>query len=177
MKKQSTFKMKGFSGFGTEESPVKKTIKYGEKSYTKKDPKKSYMGDKSRSKFKLYDAARDHDRFGHIAGYDKQTQYSKKDIKRSKRASRVGEAATMGSTAMAMAGMADIAGVTVGAPALIPAALTATGAVIGEGTRRMRKGETRAKDRPASKFSGGKTWSQAKKEGKNKFKLKSGKNK
>ena len=56
MKKESAFKMKGFGGFGTEESPAKKTIKYGEKSYTKKDPEKSYMGDKSRSEFGLYKA-------------------------------------------------------------------------------------------------------------------------
>mgnify|MGYP001158209378 CR=1 FL=1 len=173
MKKQSTFKMKGFSGFGDEESPVKQTIKYGEKSYTKKDPKKSYMGDKSRSRFKLYDAARYKDKFGHIYGFNHENKYSKTDFKRSERASKYGEAGIIGSTAMGLAGP----GYGLGAIAALPAGLTATGAVIGEGTRRMRKGETRAKDRPASKFSGGKTWSQAKKEGKNKFKLKSGKNK
>ena len=35
MKKQSTFKMKGFSGFGTEESPAK--LIYGKKTTTKND--------------------------------------------------------------------------------------------------------------------------------------------
>ena len=163
MKKESAFKMKGFSGFGN--SPTKK-IKYGEKSYTTKDPKKSYMGDKSRSEFKLYDAARYKDDMGHALGFNDSKKYSKTDFKRSERASKYGEAGTMGSLAIGIAGAG-----TVGSASLIPAAITATGAVVGEGTRRMRKGETRAKDRPASKFSGGKTWSQAKKEGKKKGKI------
>ena len=151
MKKESAFKMKGFSGFGTEGSPAKKTIKYGEKSYTKKDPEKSYMGDKSRSEFGLYKAgmgAKWHE-YGFPGAKYSETY-----------------------TAGGLAGTAGL-GITSGAAAgALGAGLTGTGIVIGEGTRRMRKGETRAKDRPASKFSGGKTWSQAKKEGKNKFKLK-----
>jgi len=166
MKKESAFKMKGFSGFGIEESPAKKTIKYGEKSYTKKDPEKSYMGDKSRSEFKLYDAARYKDDMGHALGFNDPKKYSKTDFKRSERASKYGEAGTMGSLAIGIAGAG-----TMGSVAALPAGITATGAVLGEGTRRMRKGETRAKDRPASKFSGGKTWSQAKKEGKKKGKI------
>jgi|TARA_R100000084_G_C4555942_1_gene102275 hypothetical protein len=168
MKKQSTFKMKGFSGFGTEESPVKKTIKYGKKSYTKKDPKKSYMGDKSRSKFGLYDAGMKAKWYEY--GYP-GAKYSEKDTKAASRAELYTTAGLGGTMGLAL---------TQGGGALagsLGAGLTGTGIVIGEGTRRMRKGLTRAKDRPASKFSGGKTWSQAKKEGKNKFKLKSGKNK
>ena len=166
MKKQSTFKMKGFGGFGTEESPVKKTIKYGEKSYTKKDPKKSYMGDKSRSNFGLYDAGMKAKwyEYGHPGA-----KYSEKDVKKASNA----ELYTTAGLASTMGGLAT-SGAVGGA---LGAGVTGTGIVIGEGTRRMRKGQTRAKDRPASTFSGGKTWSQAKKEGKNKFKLKSGKNK
>jgi len=163
MKKQSAFKMKGFSGFKNE-SPVKQTIKYGEKSYTKKDPKKSYMGDKSRSNFGLYDAGMKAK--WHEYGFP-GAKYSKKDVEAAGNAEIMTTGGLAGTMGLALTG----GGGTLGA------GLTGAGIVLGEGTRRMRKGQTRAKDRPASKFSGGKTWSQAKQEGKNKFKLKSGKNK
>jgi len=166
MKKESAFKMKGFGGFGTEGSPAKKTIKYGEKSYTKKDPEKSYMGDKSRSEFGLYKAGMGAKWYEY--GFP-GAKYSEKDTKAASNA----EINTTGGVAGTL-GLGLTSGAAAGA---VGAGLTGAGIVIGEGTRRMRKGQTRAKDRPASKFSGGKTWSQAKKEGKNKFKLKSGKNK
>jgi len=159
MNKQSTFKMKGFSGFGTEESPVKQTIKYGEKSYTKKDPKKSYMGDKSRSNFGLYDAGMKAK--WHEYGFP-GAKYSEKDVKKASNAEKM--------TAGGLAGTMGLA-LTQGGGGALGAGLTGTGIVIGEGARRMRKGQTRAKDRPASKFSGGKTWSQAKQEGKKKGKI------
>ena len=148
------FSMGGFSGFGNETSPVtNKTIKYGEKSYTKKDPKKSYMGDKSRSEFGLYK--------GWLGG----AKYSEKDTEKARNAA-VSTAAGLGGTIAS--GLGEMGGLIPGA---LAAGLTGTAIVIGEGTRRIRKGETRAKDRSASAFSGGKTWSQAKEEGKKKGKI------
>jgi len=154
------FSMGGFSGFGNETSPVtNKTIKYGEKSYTKKDPKKSYMGDKSRSEFGLYKAGI----FGDSVSKGKK--YSEKD-KEAADFATVSTVAGLGGTISSALGPMGGA-----LPGALAAGLTGTAIVIGEGTRRIRKGETRAKDRSASAFSGGKTWSQAKEEGKKKGKI------
>ena len=146
------FKLKGMS-FKSETS---------KKTYTKKDPSKSYMGDKDRSKFKLFDASREFEKFGYDntpKSYSKHSKHSETDIKRSQTASKMVSAGTMGSIAGSMIPGGSIAGGVMGG-------ITATGAVIAEGLRRVRKGETRAKDRPASAFSGGKTWTEAKEAGK-----------
>ena len=134
-----------------EASPVRQDKK---KSYTTKDPEKS-ISKKGEGEFGLYKAG-----IGakwHEHGYP-GAKYSEKDRE-------AAHGAEMG-TAAGLAGTISLGGTIGAGGAALGAGLTGAGIVLGEGIRRIKAGKTNFKERPASKFSGGKTWSEAKKEGK-----------
>jgi hypothetical protein len=131
------FKMKG--------SPMARN--YGapfrdeKKSYTTKDPKKSYMKE-GESEFGLY----------------KGNTMSKKWYEDTNE--KADEAVT---ATVAAAGGTLALGATGGAGAVVGGSLTGAGIVAAEGSRRIKAGTTNAKEREATKFSNNKTWSEAKK--------------
>ena len=129
-------------------SPAKKdtkkfTIKKDpNKSYTKKDPNKSYMKP-GESEFGLYK--------GNTITKPLLTESNKSaDQAVDNTAAGIG----------AVAASATVGGATMAAGS---AGVLGAGIVAGEGVRRMKAGTTGAKERPATKFSNDKTWSEAKK--------------